>query len=93
MLHQAHTLYLHQGEIARRQGKTVFLRQGLPASALRVDNLWLFYRITMLDLSDKHLNRMLKAQARWRALGNQVNGIQIDFDAHSYQLARYVKFL
>ncbi|MBG6244000.1 hypothetical protein CS369_02645 [Candidatus Symbiopectobacterium sp. 'North America'] len=93
VLHQAHTLYLHQGEIARRQGKTVFLRQGLPASALRVDHLWLSYRITMLDLSDKHLNRMLKAQARWRALGNQVKGIQIDFDARSYQLARYVKFL
>lgn len=93
VLHQARTLYLHQGEIARRQGKIVFLRQGLPASKLRVDSLWLSYRVTMLALSDRHLNLMLKMQAQWRKQGNRVNGIQIDFDARSYQLAGYVDFL
>lgn len=93
VLHQAHTLYLHQGEIARRKGKTVLLRQGLPASKLRVDSLWLSYRITVLELSDHHVNRILKVQAQWRKLGNTVKGIQIDFDANSHQLANYVVFL
>lgn len=93
VLHQAQTLYLHQGEIARRQGKTVFLRQGLPASKLRVHDVWLSYRVSVLELSQRHLNRILKIQAQWRKQGNTVNGIQIDFDARSYQLAGYVAFL
>nr|WP_113865717.1 DUF3142 domain-containing protein [Brenneria salicis]NMN93225.1 uncharacterized protein DUF3142 [Brenneria salicis ATCC 15712 = DSM 30166]RBP64086.1 uncharacterized protein DUF3142 [Brenneria salicis ATCC 15712 = DSM 30166]RLM31116.1 hypothetical protein BHG07_07050 [Brenneria salicis ATCC 15712 = DSM 30166] len=93
VLHQAQTLYLHQGEIARRQGKLVFLRQGLPPSKLRVATIWLSYRMTTLDLSDRHLNRMLKLRENWRSHGNQVKGIQIDFDAKSYQLAGYVAFL
>ncbi|MCV9879863.1 DUF3142 domain-containing protein [Brenneria izbisi] len=93
VLHHAQTLYLHQGEIARRQGKVVFLRQGLPPSKLRVGAIWLSYRMTTLDLSDRHLNRMLKLRENWRSHGNQIKGIQIDFDAKSYQLAGYVAFL
>ncbi|MEE3651554.1 MULTISPECIES: DUF3142 domain-containing protein [unclassified Brenneria] len=93
VLHQADTLYLHQGEIARRQGKRVFLRQGIPASKLRVTHLWLSFRLTTLELSDNHLNRMLKLRESWRRHGNQAPGIQIDFDAKSHQLAGYVAFL
>lgn len=93
VLHQAQTLYLHQGEVARRQGKVVFLRQGIPPSQLRVNRIWLAFRMTTLDLSDHHLNRMLKLREKWRRHGNQVVGIQIDFDAKSYQLAGYVAFL
>ncbi|MCL6409242.1 DUF3142 domain-containing protein, partial [Dickeya dadantii] len=93
ILHQAKTLYLHQGEIARRQGKVVFLRQGIPPSQLRVNRVWLAFRMTTLELSDRHLNRMLKLREKWQRHGNQVVGIQIDFDAKSYQLAGYVAFL
>lgn len=93
VLHQAQTLYLHQGEIARRRGKTIFLRQGIPPSKLRIPQIWLSYRMTTLTLSDDHLNRILKRQESWRRQGNQVKGIQIDFDAKSYQLAGYVDFL
>ncbi|KAA8998572.1 DUF3142 domain-containing protein [Affinibrenneria salicis] len=93
VLHQASTLYLHQGEIARRQGKGVFLRQGLPASRLRVANVWLSYRITTLEFSDRQLNRLLSQRRSWIRHGNHVEGIQIDFDARSYGLARYVAFL
>ena len=93
ILHQAQTLYLHQGEVARRQGKVVFLRQGIPPSQLRVNRVWLAFRMTTLELSDRHLNRILKLREKWRRQGNQVVGIQIDFDAKSYQLAGYVAFL
>lgn len=92
-LHHAQTLYLHQGEIARRQGRVVFLRQGIPASKLRVPHLWLSYRLTTLSLSDEHLRRMLKLQESWRRHGNRVRGIQLDFDAESRQLAEYAVFL
>ncbi|MEH2922256.1 DUF3142 domain-containing protein [Samsonia erythrinae] len=93
ILHRAQTLYLHQGEIARRQGKTVFLRQGLPPSRLRVKRIWLVFRMTTLTLSDQHLKRMLKLRENWQRHGNQVIGIQIDFDAKSYQLTGYAAFL
>lgn len=92
-LHHAQTLYLHQGEIARRQGRVVFLRQGIPASKLRVPHLWLSYRLTTLSLSDEHLRRILKLQESWRRHGNRVKGIQLDFDAESRQLADYAAFL
>ena len=29
---------------------------------------------------------------RWRAAGNQVVGLQVDFDAATYQLADYAQF-
>ncbi|MDY4372638.1 DUF3142 domain-containing protein [Pectobacterium carotovorum] len=93
ILNQAQTLYLHQGEVARRQGKVVFLRQGIPPSQLRVNHVWLAFRMTTLELSDRHLNRILKLREKWQRQGNQVAGIQIDFDAKSYQLAGYVAFL
>lgn len=93
VLHQADTLYLHQGEIALRRGDVVFLRQGLPASRLTVKHLWLSFRVTTLDFGEPQLARILNIAQRWRALGNRVEGIQIDFDAASYHLSGYVAFL
>ncbi|AXW86316.1 hypothetical protein AU509_14550 [Lonsdalea britannica] len=93
VLHQADTLYLHQGEIALRRGDVVFLRQGLPASTLTVKHLWLSFRVTTLDFGEPQLARILNIAQRWRALGNRVEGIQIDFDAASYHLSGYVAFL
>ncbi|OSN08071.1 DUF3142 domain-containing protein [Lonsdalea iberica] len=93
VLHQADTLYLHQGEIARRRGEVVFLRQGLPATKLTVKHLWLSFRVSTLDFGEPQLARMLSIAQRWRALGNRVEGIQIDFDAASHHLSGYVAFL
>ncbi|OSN02934.1 hypothetical protein AU510_16200 [Lonsdalea britannica] len=93
VLHQADTLYLHQGEIALRRGDVVFLRQGLPASRLTVKHLWLSFRVTTLDFGEPQLARILNIAQRWRALGNRVEGIQIDFDAASHHLSGYVAFL
>ncbi|QDX28521.1 DUF3142 domain-containing protein [Dickeya poaceiphila] len=93
VLSQATMLYLHQGEIARRKGKTVFLRQGIPVSALPVRHLWLSFRVSDLRLGKPELQRLLQLRKRWAAAGNQVDGIQIDFDAKSYHLSHYVAFL
>lgn len=93
VLYQADTLYLHQGEIALRRGDVVFLRQGLPASRLTVKHLWLSFRVTTLDFGEPQLARILNIAQRWRALGNRVEGIQIDFDAASHHLSGYVAFL
>ncbi|MGM3162024.1 DUF3142 domain-containing protein [Dickeya undicola] len=93
VLSQADTLYLHQGEIARRNGKTVFLRQGIPASALPVRHLWLSFRVSELRLGAPEVRRLLQLRQRWVAAGNRVDGIQIDFDAQSYHLSHYAAFL
>ncbi|WP_038914835.1 DUF3142 domain-containing protein [Dickeya zeae] len=93
VLAQADTLYLHQGEIARRNGKTVFLRQGIPVSTLPVKHLWLSFRVSELQLDKSGWQRLLHLRQRWAAAGNHLDGIQLDFDAKSYHLSQYVDFL
>ncbi|WP_083961112.1 MULTISPECIES: DUF3142 domain-containing protein [unclassified Dickeya] len=93
VLNQATTLYLHQGEVARRHGKALFLRQGIPVSTLAVKHLWLTFRIADLHLSETEQRRMLRLWQRWVAAGNHVDGIQLDFDAKSHNLAQYATFL
>ncbi len=93
VLHRAETLYLHQGEFARRQGKSVFLRQGLPPSRLKVRQLWLSFRFSTLDTPAAAAQQMFRLRQSWIDAGNPATGIQIDFDARSYQLAYYVRFL
>ncbi|MEI7376147.1 DUF3142 domain-containing protein [Dickeya chrysanthemi] len=93
VLSRADTLYLHQGEITRRHGKSVFLRQGIPVSTLPVRNLWLSFRVSELHIGEQQMQHLLHLRQRWVAAGNQVEGIQIDFDAKSYNLASYVAFL
>lgn len=93
VLNQATTLYLHQGEVTRRHGKALFLRQGIPVSTLAVKHLWLTFRIADLHLSETEQRRMLRLWQRWVAAGNHVDGIQLDFDAKSRNLAQYATFL
>ncbi|WP_192459509.1 DUF3142 domain-containing protein [Musicola keenii] len=93
VLHQANTLYLHQGELARRNGKNVFLRQGLPPSRLAVKHLWLSFRVSELVINEHEWSQLLRLRQRWSAYGNPVEGIQIDFDAKSRHLAHYAAFL
>lgn len=93
VLHQASALYLHQGEIVRRQGETRFLHQGIDVSRLKVPALWLSVRVATLDVPEPLFDSLLTLRQRWIAAGNPVAGIQIDFDAASYQLGRYADFL
>ncbi|CAM3472971.1 hypothetical protein SB6095_00469 [Klebsiella quasivariicola] len=92
-LQNAHTVYLHQGEVVTRAGEVVFQRLGLPVSRLTFPTIWLTVRFTTLDVPPAIVPRIVRLMQRWQAAGNQVVGLQVDFDAATYQLSDYANFL
>ena len=93
VLGRAHVVYLHQGEVNLYRGKPVFQRLGLPVSKLTFPKIWLTVRLTTLDLPDVMFNRINTLLEKWHQAGNEVVGLQIDFDAGTHHLAGYADFL
>lgn len=92
VLSQAKTIYILAGEVrARDPSRVVDLRAGVP----RVGHaeVWLVYRTETLDWGPKIRPRIVRDVARWRAAGNHVAGVQIDFDAATRGLEGYAAFL
>ncbi|MTD26220.1 DUF3142 domain-containing protein [Erwinia sorbitola] len=92
-LKAARTVYLHQGEVVTRQGQAQFVRMGLPVSRLSFPQIWLTVRMETLDVPDEMLARIVRLAQRWAQAGNQVVGVQIDFDAATHRLDSYSIFL
>ncbi|QDK19570.1 DUF3142 domain-containing protein [Leclercia adecarboxylata] len=92
-LKEAQTVYLHQGEVLARPNEVVFQRLGLPVSRLTFPSLWLTVRFTTFDVPPAIVPRIVRLMQRWQAAGNQVVGLQVDFDAATHQLADYARFL
>ncbi|MCS3429567.1 DUF3142 domain-containing protein [Klebsiella sp. BIGb0407] len=92
-LRQAQVVYLHQGELVTRSGRVVFERVGLPVSRLTFPRIWLTVRITTLDMPADAWRRIILLLDRWEIAGNQVVGLQIDFDAATHRLNDYAAFL
>jgi Protein of unknown function (DUF3142) len=92
VLKRAKTIYILQGEI--REGRTprlVSLRPGTPG--VRHAELWLVYRTETLEWGDQIVPQIRADLIRWKAAGNKVAGVQIDFDAATKGLAGYAAFL
>lgn len=92
-MRDAQVVYLHQGDVVAYPQRTVFSRLGMPVSRLAVPAVWITVRIATLDIPDAILDRVLRLPDRWTAAGNQVLGLQIDFDAATHRLADYADFL
>ncbi|TDN49012.1 MULTISPECIES: DUF3142 domain-containing protein [Buttiauxella] len=92
-LQNAQVVYLHQGEIVSRQNRAKFIKLGVPRSPLAFPSVWVTVRTTTLDVPDDILNSVLDLPGKWAAAGNHVVGLQIDFDAGTYRLQDYQKFL
>lgn len=90
-LGRAREVYLLAGEV-RHQASSRFV----PLRAVpHVSGpwLWLVVRVERLDWSETVIRDVLHTLARWRAAGNRVEGLQIDFDAATHGLDRYAGFL
>lgn len=92
-MRDAQVVYLHQGDVVAYPQRTVFSRLGMPVSRLAVPAVWITVRIATLDIPDAILDRVLRLPDHWTAAGNQVLGLQIDFDAATHRLADYADFL
>src|SRR6185437_7680817 len=92
----AKTLYILQGQVAPRSGadeEGVLIAQGGAVPHLRRGEVWLDYRAHTLRWSPAVYREMLARLARWRAAGDPVVGVQIDFDSGTRHLAEYAAFL
>nr|WP_144904215.1 DUF3142 domain-containing protein [Novosphingobium taihuense] len=89
---KAKTVYLLDGEV-RREGAARLhpLRMGTPRLPGRT--LWLVVRAERLDWTDATRAAILANLAKWRAAGNDVAGLQVDFDASTRGLGNYAAFL
>lgn len=85
-------LYILGGEI-RRSGpvRLVDMRAGVPRSLKA--KVWLVVRAERLDWDAQTWRGIAGMLARWRAAGNRVEGLQIDFDAATAGLGGYRAFL
>lgn len=89
VLDRADTLYLLAGEV-RRDGRYLPLR-AIPRIARA--EVWLVVRSQSLDWSAAAQAQVLAELDRWRAAGNRVAGLQVDFDASTRGLDGYAAFL
>lgn len=88
----ARTVYLLDGEVRRTGAARLHrLRMGTPQLPGRT--LWLVVRAERLDWTDATRAAILADLAQWRAAGNAVAGVQVDFDAATKGLSGYAAFL
>jgi len=91
-LAQARELYLLAGEVSDRgQVHVVSQRSAIPHVASA--DVWIVYRAQTIEWNDAVLRDVLAHVESWRAAGNKVVGLQIDFDAGTKHLERYAGFL
>lgn len=67
--------------------------QGLGVRSLGGKNIWLVYRATSQEWSDEVMVQLIERLEKWQRAGNQVMGIQIDYDAPTYRLDNYAHLL
>jgi Protein of unknown function (DUF3142) len=92
VLKSAKRIYLLQGQVeARLPVRLVAQRPATPHT--QGPEIWMVIRAETLDWPPEVSGQILAAIGRWRAAGNDVAGVQIDFDAATRHLDRYAAFL
>jgi hypothetical protein len=96
VLKQARSVYVLQGQIEAKHGdesQIRFIAQGVAVPRMQSTEVWLAYRVHTLHWTPREYEILLAQLARWQHAGNNVIGVQIDFDAHTLHLQEYVEFL
>ena len=92
VLRQARRIYLLQGQVdAQPSVRLVAQRPAVPH--LAGPEVWMVVRVGTLHWTPLVSRQVLAELGRWRAAGNRVVGIQIDFDARTRHLGEYAAFL
>ena len=91
-LRTARRIYLLQGQVeARPIVRLVAQRPAVPH--VTGPEVWIVVRVESLAWTPLIYRQVLAQLARWRAAGNRVVGLQIDFDARTRHLGDYAMFL
>ncbi|MCY6410651.1 DUF3142 domain-containing protein [Acinetobacter sp. VNH17] len=91
----AQELYILQGEIhySKTKQTLTFTPQGVSILKLPHQKIWLVFRTHHLAWNEQNYQTILNRLEHWRNQGNQVQGIQIDFDSKTNSLKDYAIFL
>ncbi|WP_111892611.1 DUF3142 domain-containing protein [Acinetobacter sp. MB5] len=94
-LSHAQTLYILQGEIRLdpHSRHSILIQQGVPVLHIPKQKVWLVFRNYHLNWHGDELAKILQRVKQWERAGNQIQGIQIDFDARTKNLNDYAQFL
>jgi hypothetical protein len=92
VLDRAREIYLLAGEVRADSGaRMVPLRPATPR--LRHAAVWYTVRVERIDWDEGVYRTVLRDLGRWRAAGNRMSGLQVDFDARTRGLDDYARFL
>ena len=78
----AKELYILQGEIryVKQKQSSVLIPQGISVLKLPHQKIWLVFRTHHLNWTEQDYQNIFNRLAQWKNQGNNVIGIQIDFD-------------
>lgn len=91
VLDKARTVYVLDSELRPGARWLTPLRPAVPHVPGKA--LWLVTRVETLDWPEGTSARLVERLDAWRAAGNSVAGLQVDFDARTRHLDRYAQFL
>jgi len=92
VLARAKTLYLLDGEV-KAAPSVRLAAQRAATPRIRHAEVWMVYRVETLRWTPAINAKLLARLRAWRAAGNRVVGVQIDFDARTRHLDEYAGFL
>jgi hypothetical protein len=94
-LSKAKELYILQGEIrySKQKHSSILIPQGVSILKLPRQKIWLVFRTHHLVWNEQNYQTVFKRLEHWRNQGNQVQGLQIDFDSRTDDLKEYALFL
>ncbi|MHA3104080.1 DUF3142 domain-containing protein [Acinetobacter sp. ANC 3791] len=95
-LSNATELYILQGEVkfSRSEQRSQLIPQGIGLRTFpRQQKVWLVFRATHLQWQTETTMQIIQRLQQWKNAGNQVIGLQIDFDSGTRNLGSYADFL
>jgi hypothetical protein len=97
VLARADDLYILQGQVVavgkQKRAKVLVIPQGMAVAKVKKGRTWLVYRTTTLAWTPDIMQALCARLDRWQRAGNDVAGLQIDFDAKTKHLQAYGEFL
>ncbi len=91
-LKRADEIYVLAGEVSRHTPPRI-IAQRSATPRIKDPKVWIVYRVQSIAWNAATLNEVLRQVEGWKVNGNNLKGLQIDFDAGSKNLQNYAKFL
>ncbi len=92
VLKQADELYVLAGEVSRHTPPRIFAQRSA-TPRIKGPKVWIVYRVHSIAWNVDTLKEVLRQVDVWKNNGNNLLGLQIDFDAGSKNLRLYAGFL